>query len=160
MYLKKINILNYRNIEESELVFSPKINLFWGNNGMGKTNLLDSILFEFLQESSQCHRQSIDTSRYGFFHYTGRICFSRQYRHSVVFGETVTKETVSVQQKRVRTSGRPYRQNTSRISLAIRLFAHKRRQRRATAVYGYYNIAIQPRVPRQPYFVQFGSEIA
>ena len=45
MYLKKINILNYRNIEESELVFSPKINLFWGNNGMGKTNLLDAVYY-------------------------------------------------------------------------------------------------------------------
>ena len=159
MYLKKINILNYRNIEESELVFSPKINLFWGNNGMGKTNLLDAVYYLSFCKS---HLNAIDNQliRYGFFHYTGRICFSRQYLDSVVFGETATKETVSVQQKRVRTSGRPYRQNTSRISLAIRLFSHKRRQRRATAVYGYYNIAIQPRVPRQPYFVQFGSEIA
>ena len=149
MYLKKINILNYRNIEESELAFSPKINLFWGNNGMGKTNLLDAVYYLSFCKS---HLNAIDNQL--IRHDTDF------YLDSVVFGETATKETVSVQQKRVRTSGRPYRQNTSRISLALRLFAHKRRQRRATAVYGYYNIAIQPRVPRQPYFVQFGSEIA
>ena len=45
MILERINILNYRNIEECELTFSPKVNLFWGNNGMGKTNLLDAIYY-------------------------------------------------------------------------------------------------------------------
>src|SRR5574344_112665 len=45
MFLDKISILNYRNIAECELRFSPKINCFLGNNGMGKTNLLDAIYY-------------------------------------------------------------------------------------------------------------------
>ena len=36
-------MLNYKNILQAELSFSPKVNCFFGNNGMGKTNLLDSI---------------------------------------------------------------------------------------------------------------------
>ncbi len=45
MYLKRISILNYRNIAECELEFSPKINCFLGRNGMGKTNLLDAVYY-------------------------------------------------------------------------------------------------------------------
>ena len=43
MYLKRISILNYKNLEQVELQFSPKLNCLWGLNGMGKTNLLDAI---------------------------------------------------------------------------------------------------------------------
>lgn len=45
MILKKISILNYKNIEQAELDFSPKLNCFFGQNGMGKTNLLDAVYF-------------------------------------------------------------------------------------------------------------------
>lgn len=43
MILTHLSILNYKNISETELAFSPKVNCFVGQNGMGKTNLLDSI---------------------------------------------------------------------------------------------------------------------
>ena len=45
MILKRISILNYKNLEQVELSFSPKLNCFFGSNGMGKTNLLDAIYF-------------------------------------------------------------------------------------------------------------------
>ncbi len=45
MILKKISILNYKNILQAEVGFSPKMNCFFGNNGMGKTNLLDAIYY-------------------------------------------------------------------------------------------------------------------
>lgn len=37
MILKRISILNYKNLEQVELDFSPKMNCFIGQNGMGKT---------------------------------------------------------------------------------------------------------------------------
>ena len=43
MILKKLSILNYKNILQAEVSFSPDINCFFGNNGMGKTNLLDAV---------------------------------------------------------------------------------------------------------------------
>lgn len=43
MFLKKINVLQYKNIRSRELIFSEKINCIVGNNGVGKTNLLDAI---------------------------------------------------------------------------------------------------------------------
>ena len=45
MTLDSISILNFKNIEEAALEFSPKVNCFIGNNGMGKTNVLDAIYY-------------------------------------------------------------------------------------------------------------------
>jgi len=45
MILKRLSILNYKNIGEAHLEFSPNINCFIGSNGMGKTNMLDAIYF-------------------------------------------------------------------------------------------------------------------
>ena len=53
MILKRISILNYKNIEQAELDLSPKINCFIGQNGMGKTNLLDAVYYlSFCKSSS------------------------------------------------------------------------------------------------------------
>jgi DNA replication and repair protein RecF len=43
MYLTKLFLVNFKNYNESEFQFSDKINCFVGNNGVGKTNLLDAI---------------------------------------------------------------------------------------------------------------------
>ena len=45
MILKKLSILNYKNIAEATLELSPKMNCFIGRNGMGKTNVLDAIYY-------------------------------------------------------------------------------------------------------------------
>lgn len=43
MVLTTLNILNYKNIREANLTFSPKVNCLVGLNGQGKTNILDAI---------------------------------------------------------------------------------------------------------------------
>jgi len=45
MILKSLAITNFKNIASANLEFSPKINCLLGNNGMGKSNLLDAIHF-------------------------------------------------------------------------------------------------------------------
>jgi len=45
MVAKQISILNFKNLEQVDLTFSPKMNCFFGNNGMGKTNLLDALFY-------------------------------------------------------------------------------------------------------------------
>ena len=45
MILKKLSIINYKNIGEAELELSPKLNCLVGNNGEGKTNLLDAVYY-------------------------------------------------------------------------------------------------------------------
>ena len=51
MYLKKLALTNFKNYEFNELEFSPKINCFVGNNGVGKTNILDAIHYLSITKS-------------------------------------------------------------------------------------------------------------
>jgi len=45
VYLKKIDLLNFKNIEDKSFEFNAKINCFIGLNGVGKTNILDAIYY-------------------------------------------------------------------------------------------------------------------
>ena len=52
MLLENISLLYFKNYEEAELRFSPHINLFIGDNGSGKTNLLDAIYYLSMSKSA------------------------------------------------------------------------------------------------------------
>ncbi|HEX2583326.1 MAG TPA: AAA family ATPase, partial [Chlamydiales bacterium] len=43
MHLKSLYLRNFRNYAEMEIQFSPRINLLYGDNAQGKTNLLEAI---------------------------------------------------------------------------------------------------------------------
>jgi DNA replication and repair protein RecF len=45
MFLNKLTILNFKNYEDANLQFSENINCLLGDNGGGKTNLLDAIYY-------------------------------------------------------------------------------------------------------------------
>lgn len=45
MYLQKISLVNFKNISSQTFDFQEKINCFVGNNGVGKTNVLDAIYY-------------------------------------------------------------------------------------------------------------------
>lgn len=45
MYLKKLNLLNFRNYETLEIEFKKKKNIIVGENAQGKTNLIESIFY-------------------------------------------------------------------------------------------------------------------
>jgi DNA replication and repair protein RecF len=51
MYLKQLSVINFKNYAEAELTFSDGVNVFTGNNGAGKTNLLDAIHYLSLCKS-------------------------------------------------------------------------------------------------------------
>lgn len=43
MIVRKLNLFNFKNHSEKNFDFSPHINCFVGNNGVGKTNILDAL---------------------------------------------------------------------------------------------------------------------
>ena len=51
MWLKQLSVLNFKNYNESNLLFLPEVNAFTGENGSGKTNLLDAIHYLSLCKS-------------------------------------------------------------------------------------------------------------
>ena len=59
MYISNLKISNFRNYELLKLELNPNINIIIGNNGQGKTNLLESIYVLGLTKS---HRSFIDNN--------------------------------------------------------------------------------------------------
>lgn len=51
MWLKQLSVLNFKNYPEAALEFTPEVNAFTGDNGAGKTNLLDAIHYLSLCKS-------------------------------------------------------------------------------------------------------------
>ena len=51
-FLKKIVVQDFRNIAFQDLSFSPNVNCISGNNGEGKTNLLDAIYYLSMTKSA------------------------------------------------------------------------------------------------------------
>ena len=43
MYIKKITLNNFRNYEKEEIEFVDNINIIYGNNAQGKTNIIEAI---------------------------------------------------------------------------------------------------------------------
>lgn len=59
MYLKDINIRNFRNYKNLSVEFIDGINIIYGNNGQGKTNLLESL---YVLGMTKSHRSYIDNN--------------------------------------------------------------------------------------------------
>ena len=45
MFIRNLTVVNYKNLIQADLQFSSKLNCFIGNNGVGKTNLLDCLFY-------------------------------------------------------------------------------------------------------------------
>ena len=45
MYLQKLSLMNFKNFDSKTFEFEEKINCFVGQNGVGKTNILDAIYY-------------------------------------------------------------------------------------------------------------------
>ena len=57
MYVKSLDLLNFRNYEKLSLKLDPGINIFYGANAQGKTNILEAV---YLAGTSKSHRGTRD----------------------------------------------------------------------------------------------------
>lgn len=57
MFLKEINLTNFRNYDNLNLKFDKNINIFIGNNAQGKTNILESIYFLAFTKSHRTKKE-------------------------------------------------------------------------------------------------------
>lgn len=105
--LEKIVISDFRNIELQELEFSPNINCISGNNGEGKTNLLDAIYYLSMTKSA------FSTSdRFNFRHGTDEFSIAGSYRMENGLSSRFALKMSSKADKKVRRDDKPY----SRVS--------------------------------------------
>ncbi|MAZ31297.1 MAG: DNA replication/repair protein RecF [Flavobacteriales bacterium] len=84
MYLKELSLIDFKNYESVQLTFSSNINCFVGDNGEGKTNLLDAIYYLCFCKS---YFNSIDSQniRYEKSFFTLEGIFERNYLVESIF---------------------------------------------------------------------------
>ncbi len=111
MILNSLSILNFKNYEQAELSFSPGVNCFVGNNGEGKTNLLDAIHYLSVCKSgfNPVDRQNIRLGE-GFFILQG--VFEKNGR-----SDTIGCSFKRGQRKQVRKNKKEYERLADHIGL-------------------------------------------
>ena len=57
MYIKDLSLLNFRNIQDTTISFGKKINILYGDNAQGKTNILEAL---YLSGTTKSHRGTKD----------------------------------------------------------------------------------------------------
>lgn len=58
MYLKKIKLSNFRNYKNLEIELSDGINIIYGNNGRGKTNILEAMYISAITKSYRAQKDN------------------------------------------------------------------------------------------------------
>ncbi len=85
MFLKKISIINFKNVEQATLEFASRVNCFVGENGAGKTNVVDAIHYLSMGKGSLSMTDS-QSMRHGtdFFVLDGEYNSAQDKKEGVV----------------------------------------------------------------------------
>jgi DNA replication and repair protein RecF len=51
MWIEKIKLENFRNYENQEIILNKNMNIFYGENAQGKTNIIEAIFFASIGKS-------------------------------------------------------------------------------------------------------------
>ena len=84
MYLKELKARQFKNFDENNFEFSPKINAFVGQNGKGKTNVLDAIHYLALSKSYLNHSDAMNI-QFDCDYFTLEGTFDRNESDDVIF---------------------------------------------------------------------------
>ncbi len=101
--LEKIVISDFRNIELQELEFSPNINCISGNNGEGKTNLLDAIYYLSMTKSAFA-----SSDKYTFRYGTEEFSISGTYRMENGLSSRFSLKMTTKGEKKVKRDDKAY----------------------------------------------------
>ena len=110
--LEKIVISDFRNIEIQELEFSPNVNCISGNNGEGKTNLLDAIYYLSMTKSAFA-----SSDRYVFRHGAEEFALAGAYVMENGLKSRFSLKMTSKGEKKVRRDDKPYQKISEHIGV-------------------------------------------
>lgn len=104
MVIHGLTLKDYRNYPDFEIEFSPGVNYFYGNNGQGKTNLIEALYFT-------THLRSFRTSKIPDLHrysttvsHIQSVIQKQGVSHKVGIALCGNKKKVSMDQKRINYS--------------------------------------------------------
>lgn len=110
--LEKIVISDFRNIQLQELEFSPNVNCISGNNGEGKTNLLDAIYYLSMTKSAFAA-----SDRFCFRHGAEEFSISGLYRMENSLNSRFSLRMTSKGEKKVKRDDKPYGKVSEHIGI-------------------------------------------
>ncbi len=95
MYIKNIKLTNFRNYEKQEINLNENINIFYGNNAQGKTNIIESI---YLCAIGKSYRTSKDNEIININkkYSTVEMNYSKEDREGKIKVELANKKIISV----------------------------------------------------------------
>jgi len=91
MFISHILLENYRNYTSLDIELSNDVNVFYGNNGQGKTNLLESIFFTVIGKSFR-GTKDIDIINYGKDNFSIEIDVSDDITENIAIKYNKNKE--------------------------------------------------------------------
>ena len=110
--LEKIVISDFRNIQLQELDFSPNVNCISGNNGEGKTNLLDAIHYLSMTKSAFA-----TSDKFTFRHGTDEFSLAGTYRMENGLASRFALKMTTKGEKKVRRDDKPYTKVSEHIGV-------------------------------------------
>ena len=57
MWIEKIKLENFRNYENQEIILNKNMNIFYGENAQGKTNIIEAIFFASIGKSFRTKKE-------------------------------------------------------------------------------------------------------
>lgn len=110
--LEKIVISDFRNIELQELEFSPNINCISGNNGEGKTNLLDAVYYLSMTKSAFA-----SSDKFTFRHGTQEFSIAGSYRMENGLASRFALKMTAKGEKKVKRDEKPYNKVSEHVGV-------------------------------------------
>ena len=111
VFLKKISIINYKNILDKEYELDPKINCFVGNNGVGKTNILDAVYHLSMGKSYFNVKNDQLINRGKDYMLVDGVFELNNKNESIVFSLKIGEKKV------LKRNGKPYKKFSNHIGL-------------------------------------------
>ena len=110
--LEKIVISDFRNIELQELEFSPNINCISGNNGEGKTNLLDAVYYLSMTKSAFA-----SSDKFTFRHGTEEFSIAGTYRMENGLSSRFAMKMTAKGDKKIKRDEKPYNKVSEHVGV-------------------------------------------
>lgn len=116
MYLNHLELRNYRNYRELNLKLAEHVNIFYGKNAQGKTNLLEAITLLCLGKPFRTKKES-DLIKWGT-----EYCFCRGLFHDREYG-TQIEIGIGDKEKRIKVDGQIVKNNTVFGQIPVVIFS-------------------------------------
>jgi DNA replication and repair protein RecF len=95
MIINNLSLYNFRGYAKQDIVFGKGVNFFIGNNGSGKTNLLEAIYFLALAKSYKTNDSSVIKTEEDFSRVQAKVSAERDFSAKIIISRLGKKISVN-----------------------------------------------------------------